>query len=100
MWCGVVWCGVVWCGVVWCGVVWCGVVWCGVVWCGVVWYGTVSMLLPSQVEKAGGQSSGDGKGISGLDIVCEKHDQVSWHTHPFAFSFFIKHVLFDDRIKP
>ncbi|DBB05356.1 TPA: hypothetical protein ACH3X3_010577 [Trebouxia sp. C0006] len=27
------------------------------------------------VEKAGGQSSGDGQGISGLDIVCEKHDQ-------------------------
>ncbi len=33
----------------------------------------------SQVEKAGGQSSGDGQGISGLDIVCEKHDQVPLH---------------------
>lgn len=29
-----------------------------------------------QVEKAGGQSSGDGKGISGLDIKVEQHDQV------------------------
>ncbi|KAL3147327.1 hypothetical protein ABBQ32_002811 [Trebouxia sp. C0010 RCD-2024] len=27
------------------------------------------------VEKAGGQSSGDGKGISGLDIKVEQHDQ-------------------------
>ena len=29
-----------------------------------------------QVEKAGGQSSCDGKGVSGLDIEVEKHDQV------------------------
>lgn len=53
----------------------------------------------SQVEKAGGQSSGDGQGISGLDIVCEKHDQVPLHMHRFAFGVFIKHVLLDDRIK-
>ena len=32
--------------------------------------------LTVQVEKAGGQSSGDGKGISGLDIKVEQHDQV------------------------
>lgn len=54
----------------------------------------------SQVEKAGGQSSGDGKGISGLDIVCEKHDQVPLHMHSLASDFFIKHVLFDDFTAP
>ena len=82
-----------------CGVVWYGMVWYGMVWYGMVWYG-INVVAISQVEKAGGQSSGDGKGISGLDIVCEKHDQVPLHMHPFAFGFFIKHVLFDDRIKP
>ena len=29
-----------------------------------------------QIEKAGGHSSGDGKGVSGLDIKVEQHDQV------------------------
>ena len=38
----------------------------------------IHYVMLCQVEKAGGQSSGDGKGISGLDIVCEKHDQVQW----------------------
>jgi len=59
-----------------------------------------NVIAVSQVEKAGGQSSGDGKGISGLDIVCEKHDQVPLHMHLFAVGFFMKHVLFDDCIQP
>ena len=58
------------------------------------------IVAESQVEKAGGQSSGDGKGISGLDIVCEKHDQVPLHMHSLAVDFFIKRVLFDDFIAP
>lgn len=29
-----------------------------------------------QVEKAGGHSSCDGKGVSGLDVEITKHDQV------------------------
>ncbi len=50
------------------------------------------VVAVSQVEKAGGQSSGDGKGISGLDIVCEKHDQVPLHMHPLAFGFFTSNI--------
>ena len=38
--------------------------------------GKKNSIATLQVEKAGGHSSGDGKGISGLDIVAEKHDQV------------------------
>ena len=34
------------------------------------------MWVCVQIEKAGGHSSGDGKGISGLDIKVEQHDQV------------------------
>ena len=39
-----------------------------------------------QIEKAGGHSSGDGKGISGLDIKVEQHDQVLLSLAIFDFA--------------
>lgn len=41
-----------------------------------------------QIEKAGGHSSGDGQGISGLDIKVEKHDQVPRSLHSLHFHLF------------
>ena len=47
--------------------------------------------LCEQVEKAGGQSSCDGKGVSGLDIEVEKHDQV--HFPPISITVQLDHIL-------